>query len=698
MIRRRIVLVYWVAAISLFTPGAAYAYIDPATTTYLIQIATALVVTIGVSLSIFLYRFRMISSKIKYLFYGVLYRLKTKEREKSGGLDKGAAAEPKPYIPPVFSIPGAGTPPEIESFSEDIRESLTADRAAIASGKPGGDGTAPRTYTGKMRLTIPLALAFCFSFIVVGCLELAIQYAPEIPFRISVIAPVVLICFAALSALLILIVPGLKGQAFEILLVLGLAVLSAGYIQGNFLNKGIGELSGDTIIWGDLVPQFIASMICWAGCFVLVILIWKRARKAWRLALLVVPFLVILLQGVGFLSVIYNYSDGNMLSEKGKWASAGDFWRTADEALTTDRINEVSPDRNAIVIVLDRLDQEFIEEIAAEDPRFFDPLDGFTKFDDFITNYASTFPSVASYLTGHRYEYDVPRSEYYDYAWSNALFFRTLRDRGVDIRLYIERGQAYSDINQLGGLASNTFEGELGINKRIALVKLLKLSGYRFAPMPMKQLFWFSPTEFIDTLELTDKTAPYITDDFRYYAELSENGLYVSEEYRKSLIYIHLQGSHPPYRMDENIQYIQKSTYIQQTKGAFKIVYEYLDQLRALGLYEDATIVIMGDHGNYLGRELTRPAHTGLMVKPAGSAGTPPRISHAPVSPDQLHATLMEGLFGDSQGFGDTFFDINEGDDVIREYDVTFWRYIIKGDGRDFSNWYFLGEFPRDYY
>jgi len=76
VIRRRIVLAYWIIALGFFTPGAVYAYIDPATTTYIIQIITALVVTVGVSLSIFLYRFRMASAKARYGLLGLIHRIR----------------------------------------------------------------------------------------------------------------------------------------------------------------------------------------------------------------------------------------------------------------------------------------------------------------------------------------------------------------------------------------------------------------------------------------------------------------------------------------------------------------------------------------------------------------------------------------------------------------------------------------------
>jgi len=669
-VKRRIVIIYWAAAVVLL-PNAAYAYIDPATTTYLIQIATALVVMAGVSLTVFLYRFRTISQKIKFWFYGRFYR--------AANAENPAEEDTEPFSMQSYAMPGTDAPPELTEFDESVRPELENGRLSPETKKD--------TYGGRLKITIPLAIALSFTFIVVGCLELAVRHAPEIPFQLSLIVPYVILACAAVTLLIIFIVPIFKKRVFGVLLAAGLSVLVAGYIQGNYLNRGIGALTGDAVIWSDLGPQFAASLICWAGSFIIIALLWVKAPKTKLFMLVFIPLLLILLQSVSFASVINDtsYSRGQ---------GAGNFWKNANETLTIDRINEVSVAKNAVIIALDRLDQEFVEAI---EPEFFDPLDGFTRFDDFIHWYAGTFPSVPAFLTGIGFQYDMPRDEYFSYAWENAAFMHALKERGIDVRLYMDRGFSFNYVRQLAGIPSNTFEGELGINKRIALVKLLKLSGYRYAPMPLKPAFWFSPNEFIDTLELTDKTFPYITDDFRYYDSLVTERLHVSDEWG-SLMYIHLQGSHLPFVMDENIQKVPESDVISQTKGAFRIVFEYLNQLKELGLYEDTLIIIMGDHGNYLGDEITRPAHTALFVKPAGSAGSSQTLSHAPVSPDQLHATIMYSLFGDTGGFGDTFFDINEGDDIVRHIAINRVRYEIRGDGRDFVNWRVIEPFPDNNY
>ena len=699
MIRRRIVFIYWICAF-VFMPTAVYAYIDPATTTYLIQIVTALIVMVGVSLTVFLYRFRMITSKIKYWILGTLFRsgLLHDSRNAAAGeaQDDCTGDRGLPFVLPEYAVPDSETPPSTASFDKETCEALQESIDIRNRGRADTKASQAETYKGRIRITAPLATAFCFTFIIIGCLELSIKYAPEIPFNIPTILPAVLILFAIVLAVLLFAVPAFRGRVFEALICTGLSALIAGYLQGNFFNTGLGQLTGDRVVWSNLGPQIAVSLICWAVCFFAVFFIWKKSRKIWRGSLVFVPLLLILLQSVSFASVINDSVNQTKSAGGPLWVSAGDFWKAANETLTIDGINDVSKTKNAVIIVLDRMDQEFIDQINSETPSFFDPLDGFTEFDDYIQWYGSTFPSVPGFLTGVKYQYDMPKNDYFTYAWENAAFLQTLKARGIDIRLYMDRGFSYNYISQLQGIASNTFEGELGINKRIALIKLLKLSGYRYAPMLAKEIFWFAPTEFIDSLELTDQTYPYIIDDFRYYNSLLTDGLSAVDN-AGSFKYIHLQGPHPPFNMDENTQYVEQSDFIRQTKGSMRIVYEYIRQLKELGLYDNTMIIIMGDHGNYLGDDLTRPAHTALFVKPVGSSGTPIQYSHAPVSPDQLHATVMESLFGDTGGFGKTFFDIKEGDDMVREYIINLWRYEITGDGRDFSNWKFAGLFPDTY-
>ena len=58
---------------------------------------------------------------------------------------------------------------------------------------------------------------------------------------------------------------------------------------------------------------------------------------------------------------------------------------------------ELSSNHNLIVIVLDRLDQRYIEEMLATDPTFYDRLDGFIQYTDYTSYYCRTFRPASTF-------------------------------------------------------------------------------------------------------------------------------------------------------------------------------------------------------------------------------------------------------------------------------------------------------------
>jgi len=300
-------------------------------------------------------------------------------------------------------------------------------------------------------------------------------------------------------------------------------------------------------------------------------------------------------------------------------------------------------------------------------------------------------------LTGQMYQYDQTGDDYYNYAWSRADFLRTLVNRGIDVRLYTDNEYVYNRIDHVKGIASNIAEVTEIVNDRIALVKLLKLAGFRYSPMPAKNVFWISPSEFGDAIGHLGDIYAYncysAMYDIAFYDALVTRGLSCAEA-ETAFIFYHMNGAHTPYIMNDNIKLDLDTTQVEQAIGSMKIVFEYLRQLKALGLYEGSLIIIMADHGNKEYNDmLTGPSRSMLFVKPAGIAGAPLRTNQAQVSLSQFRGTVMEGLFGSQEGFGPGYFDIAEDEDVTRELVHIVKRYEVTGDSRDFANWHYIGDY-----
>ena len=133
-------------------------------------------------------------------------------------------------------------------------------------------------------------------------------------------------------------------------------------------------------------------------------------------------------------------------------------------------------------------------------------------------------------------------------------------------------------------------------------------------------------------------------------------------------------------------------------------------------IYHNSTIVILGDHGKVANRHMNfrDSMLTALFVKPSGVSGEDLKFSSAPVSHENLWATIFqsEGIDYDRYVFGDSVFDVEAlSPEVKSQYVRKFiWNkrkldldsydcveYKIVGEARDFDNWTRVNELHHDH-
>ena len=121
---------------------------------------------------------------------------------------------------------------------------------------------------------------------------------------------------------------------------------------------------------------------------------------------------------------------------------------------------------------------------------------------------------------------------------------------------------------------------------------------------------------------------------------LREEGLTLNDE-SNSFRFIHLMGAHWPYTLDKNGDRVKESDLIEQSEGSLGIVADYLQEMKRLGVYGNATIVVTADHGYWHlnADELNYASSPIMLVKPAETAeeaARPLRVSEAPTGPWRL--------------------------------------------------------------
>lgn len=214
-------------------------------------------------------------------------------------------------------------------------------------------------------------------------------------------------------------------------------------------------------------------------------------------------------------------------------------------------------------------------------------------------------------------------------------------------------------------------------------------------------------TEFDNLIKYednNDREDAYELDDVYFYQKLLKQKMVSTSDGEGVFAYYHLRGAHPPFIYNDKVETDLSGnvTQIQQIKGSFNIVYEYIDQMKAIGVYDNTTIVLMADHGvqfDYPNELKDQPCVPAFFIKPSQSQGQQMQNNSAPVTTENFRATLVEVAGGDPSHFGVPLFDVDEDAQVLRKY---YWNFAgkslhefdIDGDANDIDSYKFVKELP----
>lgn len=547
--------------------------------------------------------------------------------------------------------------------------------------------------SSKQRLWLSLlaAAAFPFTVAVFGAGEIYLNNSDEFLFVLSdfwfVSAVLGLVVFATLAVLLWF----LRGKVFHVVLSLVIWLSLMTYIQGNFLNFGLTSLRADELAEGAGIGLVVIDLLIWIAGGVGMLCLSFLAKDKQTLGLLATVALVMVfaVQTINFSIALMNSDE----PEKG------------EKVLTTENMFEVSEKENVIVFLLDRFDIYYYQQTLAQDPDFFEELDGFTFYDNNISLYSRTYPSVTYMLTGVENSFQNTREEYFEDAYANSVFFKDLKTNDYKINLYTSAYYAYDDASVFGDAVSNVSHyDDYVIDDRLGLTgKMLALSLYRYLPLGVKDVLNVSSADFDKyvSYDTENDFGKYTMDDSETYRLFREGGLSTQSD-KNTFTFLHLNGCHSPYTMDENGNPIESNNYasaaVPALKGCFRLIYDYIKELKALGLYENATIIITGDHARAMDDtvDVEDARVTALFVKERGSYGAPLRTSSAPVCQENLRASIVKSAGLNTEfDYGKSFLEIGEGEEIVRKYYFEksngdkdeIVKYHVVGDAKDFSNW-----------
>lgn len=517
-----------------------------------------------------------------------------------------------------------------------------------------------------------------------------------------------LICIllaAGIAALICTVLMLLRGRAFDVAygLVFGISLML--FLQGNFLSLGMNSLAGDGVSdalgFGKIFLNTAIWVIVLAGSVTAMLLL-DRFRDTVRLISIVVLIAILGSSLISFATV--SLTTNVFASEKSMLGSV-----QAGQVLTVKNLDTFATDENVIVFIVDRFDYEYYDVAKENCPGIFDELEGFTYFADYVTLYPRTFPGALHVLTGVETDFSLSHDEYMTGAYKNSEHLQAIKQAGFDINVYTDDYYCYKDAADLSGYAENT-SGNVSyriVQSASLAFDMVRLSLYRYLPFCMQGLVGQISTPTFDKYVEYDMAEDlYSTDMRQVYNHMTEDDFTLRDS-AKGYSFIHIDGCHKATIYDsdfnelpegdpENLGWNTENVMIQ----SFKIISRYLSEMKRMGVYENATIIITGDHAN-IRSDSKEPWDfyvTALLVKPAGASEGEIVNNYAQLDVDNVLATIKEasGIATDEP----TVFEVPEGQEQVRrlmfqrsyknESGKTVYEnieYEIRGNGKDFSNW-----------
>lgn len=487
---------------------------------------------------------------------------------------------------------------------------------------------------------------------------------------------VIMICGGVLTTLLITAgeLLFLPRRAIHYVNVGIMAITILGYIQNMFLNGRMEILDGDEQIWP--VPVQFGNLAVWAAGIALIVLLCVK-KKIFVKVCRGICIYILLIQTVtlGYLVAT---------TDLGGYRQQGE--------LTIENSLEIGSGQNVFVFVLDRLDSSWMETLYGQDPDFCSPLSDFTFYPDATSPFANTGPGIPFLLTASPWR-ESYGTAYNTHAYENSSFLPDLKENGFDIGIYTNVGHVserlYSLISNYKSAVKKKYDAAA------AMVTMWKCSMYKTAPFIVKNHFSYYSDAIRDIVK-----APEVWDtenDYWFWQHLKKEKLSIAGDCEKAFRFYHMHGAHDPYTLSEDMKYDRtgrEGGLYSQIRGSLKIVYEYMEQLKALGKYDDAVIVITADHGQQTDfiKETGKPQRVSLpaiMIKKPYAEQERMTVNQVPVSHAELMSSLVKlaGMDNTKYGKGLDEASDNGHERIFLKLYPEFVKYTIKGDARNIDNW-----------
>jgi hypothetical protein len=484
---------------------------------------------------------------------------------------------------------------------------------------------------GNTTLSVAAAALLVGTLFVFGPINMYIGNSSELWFPLSAVLPAIIIFSLLLFLVLVALgyfLPVRLGRFF-IALVFGLGI--ALYIEGTFMPMDYGILDGKAVEWGKFADRVIIDSIIWSLCIVLPFLLAIFKKNLFKKLLPKVCIIVILMQVVGIATFLPSMSK-----------------KATSNYLTDEKKFTLGKGENIVVIVLDCFDHRMFERSIKKNGELADSFKDFTYYENSMSGCNYTKSAIPSLLTGIVYDNCIPFDEYINSAYEKMPLLKMLFNKGYDSRIFTYEFEVPINNEKTNKFIANINYKIFSQNK-ISLANLMcQLTLMRQAPISLKKIFWlpYNAFEMAKSKKLNfSNYGKSMNADLAFYKQLKQDGLTLIEG--KAFRFYHFQGAHDFITMDSNLNMVKDvKNYdlarLDQAEGSLKITADFLQHIKNAGVYENSTIIIVGDHGTISDPTMAYHIAPIVMIKNKHSNFVSIKKSSAPVMNSDVAATIMD--------------------------------------------------------
>lgn len=406
-------------------------------------------------------------------------------------------------------------------------------------------------------------------------------------FDIESMKPVLLITFFGsliVSFVSLLICYGLcrkfnKEIVFQRIIIILTGIFLCIYIHSNFLSNFLPALDGSIMDWGNIWGNITSIAIC---ILILVIIIICTKKRLIAKTFVYSGFVV----GAIFLMLMTSFISTAMTTDVF-------VPKAVITTATTKNLNLMSNNKNYMILLVDAVDSQNFNGVVKADSDLQDTLKDFSYFPDTVSGYAFTRDSVPFIFSGIWNTNEEDFNKYSTKAFDNSAFFKKLHEEKYNSNLYnfdyVWQSREALKFNNIYSLSKE-------VNKTIFVKQELKYILFKTLPFPLKRFSKIEEMDFAAAKIPIDEQV-YYWDNIPFYSNLKESKVEKTDE--KYFQYVHIEGGHVPFDLDENVNEIPEETgdYVKKLKATAKIITSYINRLKENGAYDNSVIIVMADHG-----------------------------------------------------------------------------------------------------